>query len=176
MTSFDPIYRWTSGDLERRIADTYDRVLEQTRLNADQFVWDAIPSVEDLGRVRMAAMREFLEDYEQGKAEGRYLDAELPTLPFPDASFDLALCSHLLFLYSIQLDEAFHRAAVLELARVSNEVRIFPLLALDGKRSPYVDGVVTALREAGFDVSIEAVPYEFQRGGNQMMRVRALDR
>jgi hypothetical protein len=76
-------------------------VLEQTRLNAGQFVWDAIPSVEDLGRVRMAAMRGFLEDYEQGKSEGRYVDAELPALPFPDASFDLALCSHLLFLYGV---------------------------------------------------------------------------
>jgi hypothetical protein len=35
-----------------------------------------------------------------------------------------------------------------------------------------VDATVTALLEAGLDVSIEAVPYEFQRGGNQMMRVR----
>jgi SAM-dependent methyltransferase len=170
--SCDPIYRWTRGDLERRIAETYDQVLEQARLNAGQFVWDAIPSVEHLGRVRMAAMREFLEDYDQGKAERRYLDAELPTLPFPDASFDLALCSHLLFLYSAQLDEAFHRAAVLELARVSREVRIFPLLALDGKRSPHVDAAIAALVAAGCEVSIAEVPYEFQRGGNQMMRVR----
>jgi len=28
------------------------------------------------------------------------------------------------------------------------------------------------LRRDGFDVSIETVPYEFQRGGNQMMRIR----
>jgi hypothetical protein len=172
VTSCDPIYRWTSGDLEQRIADTYDQVMAQTRLNAGQFVWDAIPSVEDLGRVRMSAMHEFLEDYERGKAEGRYVDAELPTLPFPDGSFDLALCSHLLFLYSAQLDQAFHRAAVLELARVSHEVRVFPLLALNGKRSPYVDAAVAALVEAGLTVSIEVVAYEFQRGGNQMMRVR----
>lgn len=100
------------------------------------------------------------------------MDAELPTLPFPDASFDLALCSHLLFLYSAQLDWAFHRGAVLELARVSHEVRIFPLLALDGQRSPHVDATVAALLEAGCDVSIEAVPHEFQRGGDQMMRAR----
>lgn len=29
------------------------------------------------------------------------------------------------------------------------------------------------LRASGFTVSIERVPYEFQRGGNEMMRVRA---
>jgi SAM-dependent methyltransferase len=172
VTSCDPIYRWTAADIDNRIAETGFRVLAQTRLNAEHFVWDSIRSVEDLGRLRMTAMREFLADYEQGKAQGRYVDAELPVLPFPDASFDLALCSHLLFLYSAQLDEAFHRAAALELTRVSDEVRIFPLLALDGQRSPYVDGTVTALREAGCEVSIEIVPYEFQRGGNQMMRIR----
>jgi hypothetical protein len=35
-------------------------------------------------------MRMFLEDYEIGRAERRYIDAELPALPFPDASIDLA--------------------------------------------------------------------------------------
>ena len=44
-----------------------------------------------------------------GRADGRYVEAELPTLPFADRSFDLALCSHLLFLYSVQLGEEFHR-------------------------------------------------------------------
>ena len=38
--------------------------------------------------------------------------------------------------------------------------------------SPYVDMLVEAARNSGCDVSIEMVPYEFQRGGNQMMRIR----
>jgi hypothetical protein len=46
------------------------------------------------------------------------------------------------------------------------------LLALGGGPSPYVDRAVTELRDSGYVVSIEHVPYEFQRGGNQMMRVR----
>jgi hypothetical protein len=65
----------------------------------------------------------------------------------------------------------FHRSAILELCRVAGEVRIFPLLALDGRVSPYITGIVEDLSEE-FEVSIEKVPYEFQRGGNQMMRVR----
>jgi hypothetical protein len=69
------------------------------------------------------------------------------------------------------LGEVFHHASVKELCRVAREVRIFPLLALGGDRSPFVDSCVGALREAGHDVSIEHVPYEFQRGGNQMMRI-----
>jgi hypothetical protein len=32
--------------------------------------------------------------------------------------------------------------------------------------------MVEYLRNCGCDVAIERVPYEFQRGGNQMMRIR----
>jgi hypothetical protein len=123
----------------------------------------------------MAAMQEFLPDYEQGTLEGRYLAAELPSLPFADDSFDVALCSHLLFLYSAQLDQTFHHLAIREMCRVSCEVRVFPLPTLDGARSPYVDVLVEGLRAAGHAVTIETVPYEFQRGGHEMMRIRTND-
>src|SRR5215469_1021562 len=82
-------------------------------------------------------------DYPAGKAEGRYVDAQLPTLPFADQSFDHALCSHFLFLflYSAQLGEKFHRAAMLEMCRIARESRVFPLLALEAScrqsREPY---------------------------------------
>jgi len=172
VVSCDPIYRWGADEIRGRIDQTYEQVLEQTRQNRDEFVWESIQSVDELGRVRMAAMREFLADYPGGVLQGRYVEASLPSLPFGDGEFDLALCSHLLFLYSKQLGEAFHRSAVLELSRIAREVRVFPLLALGGAPSPFVEGCTGLLREAGYDVSIEQVPYEFQRGGNQMMRVR----
>lgn len=171
VTSCDPIYRWESAQIRERIDATSEQILDQARRNLDEFVWDSIRSVEELGEVRMAAMDDFLSDYGRGKSEGRYVEAELPTLPFGDMSFDLALCSHFLFLYSTQLDEAFHHGALRELCRVAREVRVFPLLALGGHRSPYLESSVAALRVEGHEVSIEKVPYEFQRGGNQMMRI-----
>jgi hypothetical protein len=173
VTSCDPIYQWDTHQIRDRIAATYDQLLDQARRNADEFVWDSIASVDELGAIRMAAMEQFLDDFSQGKADGRYLTAELPTLPFSDASFDLALCSHLLFLYSAHLDEEFHHRSIRELCRVAGEVRIFPLLALGGQRSPYVDRVMARIGAAGYDVSIEPVRYEFQRGGNEMMRIQA---
>jgi hypothetical protein len=135
--SCDPIYQCDASDIEERITSTYDTMLEQTRRNADEFVWSSIRSVEQLGQVRMAAMRAFLDDFATGKSEGRYVEAPLPTLPFAEASFDLGLCSHFLFLYTNQLGEVFHRSAILEMCRVAAEVRIFPLLALGGKESPW---------------------------------------
>lgn len=173
--SCDPIYQYDDEQLRGRIASTYDKILEQTRSNIDEFIWTTIRSVDELGQVRMAAMNEFLADYEAGRREGRYVAAELPHLPFATASFGLALCSHFLFLYATQLGEPFHRAAVRELCRVASEVRIFPLLALDGTASPFVKPVGDLLSREGLAVSIEPVPYEFRRGANRMMRIRVND-
>jgi hypothetical protein len=175
VVSCDPIYKFSKADIEARIAATYEQVIDQTRQNQDEFVWEAITSVEELGKVRMAAMQAFLDDYPAGLVEGRYLDSELPTLAFPDGYFDLALCSHLLFLYSRQLDEAFHHSSLLELCRVAKDVRVFPLLALGGAISPHLAGSVEMLRAAGHQVSIQRVNYEFQRGACEMLRILSAD-
>jgi hypothetical protein len=172
IVSCDPLYRWSQFEIRARIEETYAEIIDQTRRNAHEFVWDTIRSVDELGRVRMAAMEEFLRDYPAGAQAGRYVEAQLPVLPFGDGHFDLAVCSHLLFLYSHQLGEPFHHAAVQELSRVAQEVRVFPLVALGGSASPFVDACAQQMRALGADVSIERVPYEFQRGANEMMRVR----
>ncbi len=172
VTSVDPIYGLSRADIQRRISETYEDILEQTRSNAAEFVWGSIGSVEELGALRLATMQDFLGDYDRGRIEGRYVNASLPVLPFPDASFDLALCSHFLFLYTSQLGQSFHTLALQEMCRVAAEVRVFPLLALGGRPSPFVDRCADELRRSGADVAIEEVPYEFQRGGKHMMRVR----
>jgi hypothetical protein len=171
--SCDPLYQFDAAQIRRRIDETAAEVLEQARKNAHEFVWGgAIPDIETLKRVRMNAMTAFLDDYEAGRGEGRYVNAGLPSLPFADGSFDLALCSHFLFLYSQQHGAAFHLQSMRELCRVAGEVRVFPLLALGGRPSPHVGPARHALEAGGCVVTVERVPYEFQRGGDEMMRVR----
>jgi hypothetical protein len=170
--SCDPLYQWDADDIRQRIAEIYDTVLAEARRNQHTFVWNAIASVDDLGVMRKAAMDEFLADYTIGRMAGRYIDAQLPELPFLDAGFDLALCSHLLFLYSDHLDDTFHFLAVREMCRIATEVRIFPLLALDGARSRHVEPTAQVFTHLGLDITIEKVAYEFQRGANEMMRIR----
>ena len=169
--SCDPIYRFSTGQIRERIRDTTEVILDQARRNRHEFVWTSIQSVEQLRDIRTSSMATFLDDFEVGKRQGRYLVAELPTLPFRGAAFRLAVCSHLLFLYSEQLSEDFHVSAALEMRRVADEVRIFPLVALGAVRSGHVAAVSERLRQAGHEVRIEKVDYEFQRGGNEMMRV-----
>ena len=116
-------------------------------------------------------MERFLDDYDAGRKCGRYIPAELPLLPFEDQAFGLALCSHFLFLYSDQFGPDFHIDSIVELCRVAKEVRIFPLLELGGTPSRHLTSVANSLRRLGFQVEDEKVEYEFQRGGNRMLRV-----
>jgi hypothetical protein len=172
VVSVDPIYRFSAEEIRRRIEETYDDVMAEARRNQRDFVWRHIASPEELGRKRMAAMEEFLADYPDGRAEGRYVPGALPALPFSDGSFDLALSSHYLFLYSKFLPLDFHVASIGELCRVARETRLFPLLEFGSRKSRHLEGVVDALRGNGIVGTIETVPYEFQRGGNEMLRVR----
>jgi len=169
--SVDPIYLFNSSELRSRINEVYKTIIGQVGKNKDEYVWEQISSVEELGRVRMRAMNDFLSDYPAGIKEGRYVDASLPSLPFGDGEFDIALCSHLLFLYSEQLSEDFHVQSIRELCRVSSEARIFPLMELGVKRSRYLEAVIGTLKADGFKIRIEKVSYEFQKGGNEMLRV-----
>jgi len=172
VVSCDPIYGLSAGDIRRRIEQTYETILAQTRRNAAEFIWDeSIPDVETLGQLRMHAMQRFLADYDEGRTAGRYAEGQLPTLPFENEAFDLSLCSHFLFLYSVHLSEDFHVESLRELRRVSREVRVFPLLELGATPSRHLVSAAARLTEDGHVVSIETVRYEFQRGGNQMMRV-----
>src|SRR5262245_7353566 len=129
IVSCDPLYRFDAPAIGSRIRATCDQILEQTRQNETEFVWSTIRSIAELGELRLSAMTAFLDDYPAGRLAGRYISGELPSLPFADRSFELALSSHFLFLYTEQLDEAFHRAAILEMSRVACEVRVFHLLA-----------------------------------------------
>ena len=169
VVSVDPIYQFTADEIEKRIAETFILVMDQTRKNKDEFVWKDIESEEALGRIRMAAMATFLEDYEERREN--YIAGALPDLAFHDGEFDLALCSHFLFLYSEQFSLEFHIRSLKELCRVAQEVRVFPLLALGSTRSRHLDGVIEQLSGNGYRCVIETVPYEFQRGGNEMLRV-----
>ena len=171
VVSVDPIYGFSRPEIRDRIHATFPRIMDQTRQNRSEFVWAEHASVDELGRARMESMERFLDDFDAGRNSGRYLAAELPVLPFDDRAFELALCSHFLFLYTNHFSQEFHVDSIVELCRVANEVRVFPLLELGSAPSRHVTPVVKTLMRIGFRVTTETVEYEFQRGGNQMLRI-----
>ena len=171
--SVDPIYRFSEAELRQRIQETYEDVIAQARQNQDKFVWTRFSSVDELAEVRRQAMDEFCRDFESGKQQGRYIDASLPNLPFPDKRFDLVLSSHFLFLYSANLNLAFHLNAIKELLRIGTEVRIFPIVDVNSDLSPFLSPVIHELKKEGITYSVECVPYHFQKTGNEMLRLRS---
>ncbi|MDD3592811.1 MAG: class I SAM-dependent methyltransferase [Sulfurovum sp.] len=172
VVSVDPLYRFSKMQIVKRIDEVADEVLEQVKQNEKDFVWHTIPSPDALYTLRMEAMQQFLDDYEEGKKEGRYIEGALPDFSFEENQFDLALSSHFLFLYSEHLDEAFHLCAIEEMLRIAKEARIFPLVTLEGDLSPHLEGIMEVLEEEGYDIEVMSTAYEFQQGGDKMLKIR----
>ncbi len=169
VVSIDPVYQYSANDIASRIDEARELIVANTLTNMDAYVWDEMQSIDRLVEIRTNAMNRFLDDY--GTGGKPYAAAQLPDLPFADGRFDLALCSHFLFTYSELVSTDMHIAFLLEALRVAHEVRVFPILDMDGGPSPHVDPVRTALSNAGYLVRIEAVPYEYQRGGDEMLQI-----
>jgi hypothetical protein len=172
VVSVDPLYVFGAQEIEARFHAVIDDISAQVRATPGNWVWSYHRSPAQLRSNRVAALRAFVADYEQGKAEGRFVVGELPALGFGDNAFDLALCSHFLFLYSDHLSYDFHRASVLEMLRVAGEVRIFPLLTLARERSPHLVPLLEELGASGYAARVERVDYELQKGGNEMLRIQ----
>src|SRR6476659_5971473 len=75
IVSCDPLYQFSGYRISKRIDETYDNVIAQTYGNLERFVWTTITSVDHLGRLRRAAMSDFLADYDRGRQDGRYVVA-----------------------------------------------------------------------------------------------------
>ena len=167
--SADPVYEFSRREIAERVHAVYPTVMSEVKKNRDDFIWEEFANEEALGHARLAAMRHFLEDYEQGCEEGRYVGASLPFLPFEPNQFQLALCSHFLFLYSGMLHEATHIKAINELCRVAEEVRIYPLVDLNATPSPHLTPVMNALANYEIESRLEPVAYQFQKNATHML-------
>lgn len=173
ITSIDPLYQFDGAEIKRRFDEVLDNIIDQIIATPNNWVWSYHNNPQELKASRIKTLETFLQDYQLGKQAGRYQGQELPNLDFGDRSYDLALCSHFLFLYSAQCDRDFHIAAIQEMLRVSREVRIFPLLTLMQETSPYLDFVIDKFSNWGYLVAIAKVPYELQPGANEMLIIKA---
>lgn len=165
----DPVYATPAADLARLVIDETERGTAHTAAGADRYVWDFFGDTNGHRSSRQRSASLFADDLLAHPQ--RYLTAALPTLPYADGSFDLVLSSHFLFTYADRLDLAFHRQALNELHRVTRgEARIFPVLDQAGRSlGALVDQLRADLQATGVASDIRNVPYEFQRGGNQML-------
>lgn len=171
IVSADPLYMLTRDQIAARIEEVRPMMEGHLRETRAAYDWNYFGSVANLVSTRMSAMKAFLDDYEQGKRQGRYVCGALPSLPFDDNEFEMALCGHYLFTYSDALSSEQHVDGVRELIRVAGELRIYPLVASDGKLSPHIAPVIEYLREFGATWEETLVDYRFQSMATHMLRI-----
>jgi hypothetical protein len=168
----DIIYELSPEQLEQRCKEDYERVITQLPEKADLFTWDFYENIESRKQFLKQAYETFLDDYATGREQDRYVYAELPDLPFETDAFSVVLSAHFLFLYGDRLDYEFHLASLRELARVAaDEVRVFPLVELDTEQYRHLEQVIKTLREDGFTVERVGVPFEFQKGADEVLSI-----
>lgn len=178
VTAVDPLYRCTEHALGLRVHDGLHRMFATMRTRPEMFRLRSFASLDAAEADRRHAAARFLADYYTGVAVGRYVAGALPGLPFADATFDLVLCGHLLFVYEDRLDLDFHIAACRELVRVARpdgEVRIHPIVNLRGETSAHLAPLREALDVSGIASSIVDVDYEFFRGTTKTLVLRPTD-
>lgn len=141
----DPFY---DGDKEEIIAKAQQEVeVSSFKVHAirETYDWSYYGTPERHRKLREQSLEKFAADFRREDAADRYVAASLPNLPFADDTFRTVLCSHFLFLYGDQFDEAFHRQALDEMLRVAKnggEVRIYPLVDLNWNVSPYIKDIM----------------------------------
>ena len=172
VTSFDPIYQYSEKQLRERIKEVKTEILRQMAENSDNYVWDRIKNIDELERIRMTAMEMFLNDFEKGRAEGRYIFHTLPErLPYDDGTFDIGLSSHFLLMYT-ELGYDFHIKSISEMLRVCREIRIFPVCDLNSRKSELTERVIGYFKDNGFTADFLKTSYEFQKNADKMLRLR----
>jgi len=172
VTSIDPVYKFTKEQIRQRIVETSNIVRKQLELNHKDFIWNEFKNVDTLVELRLDAMSKFLDDYEVGQSEGRYKHALLPNLPYKKESFDLVLSSHFLFLYSENFDFEFHLESILKMCEVAKkEVRIFPIVDLNNKKSKHLSSILEELRLRDYECKVIKTKYEFQKEGDEMLQI-----
>lgn len=168
--SCDPAYSLSRPNLENHFQIGLNNLRQYLEQNQQKIAWQQGQSVADVIKNNQNVLNKFMEDFSQGKQEGRYVAAALPHLPFDDNQFQLAICAYFLF-YATASSEAFILAAIKEMCRVAGEVRIYPILNEKGEMPIQLPPVLLQLEQANYGIEIKQVNYEFQKGSNALLRI-----
>ncbi len=172
VVSLDPIYELTPQSIQQRFDQVLPEIIKQVEATPNDWVWKYHSSPDQLRQRRVEVTKRFVQDFSGAINTDRYVTGSLPSLPFADDEFDLALCSHFLFLYGEHFSLDFHVASILEMLRVAPEARIFPMIQLDLKQPVFLAELLQYFERENYRVTIEKVGYELQRGGNEMLRIK----
>ncbi|WEG14509.1 SAM-dependent methyltransferase [Pullulanibacillus sp. KACC 23026] len=171
ITACDIAYYHSFEDLKNKGLQDINHAMENMEKAKSNYKWNYFNDIEDLRKHRLSALQDCANNME--KNSERYIPVTLPSLPFKDEEFDILLSAHFLFMYADRLNDQFHRETLNELLRVTKEeIRIFPLVDLEGRRYEPLDKTISFLVGIGCTVEEVKVPYEFQTNANSMLKIK----
>jgi SAM-dependent methyltransferase len=170
--ALDPVYAQGQAKLAESVRSGQQAASAISYANTEYFDWSWYGDRQRREDMRAEAAQRFLADITA--RPGHYVAGDVHRLPFADNSFDLVLCSHLLFTWSDVFDEDWHRRAIGELLRVGRgEVRIFPtVVQKTGAPVPFLNTLRKTFAEDGVSSALRTVPYMFQVGADEMLVFR----
>ena len=171
-TGCDPMYAQDVDTIAAQGKADIDSCREQIRRNPGVLVYRDIDAFYG---DKYVALEKFAVDFRQRRGQGRYVAGALPSLPFPDRTFDLVLSANFLMIYAPLADGGmhdgadfgleFHARAFRELARVARrELRVAGMhtWTQPPQPHPYCEPVTRVVEEAGF--AVELVPTDYDDG------------
>jgi SAM-dependent methyltransferase len=171
VTAADPIYDLAQETIAEKSKADLEEVMRQLPEVSHKYNWAFYRDPGELRRYRDGARRIFLGDYSLGHK--RYVRAVLPKTPFADKEFSLVLVSHFLFLYDDLFDYDFHKASVMELARIAQrEIRIYPLINMRAIRSSYVEQLMHDPVCSALTFERLKSNFEFFKNADQLLIIR----
>jgi hypothetical protein len=182
VTSCDPMYASEGRELSALWRTDVDRIAGRKSIVGHLFDDNALS--EQFQQRKKQSRDFFLSDYVANASAGRYVHAELPSLPFDDKSFELALCANFLFLYTSletggmlfedRFNYDFHKRAIRELIRVTTgEVKIYPIKGPHHDHIHKYIGLLLEDREFNdVEFLIEPVTYRDIKDAHEMLKIR----
>ncbi|WP_163530165.1 class I SAM-dependent methyltransferase [Halobacillus ihumii] len=173
ITACDIVYDHSLEDLKSKGQEDIAHTMEHMEKAKTNYIWDYFKNIHHLKEHRQRALNDCAAD--MGENSQRYIPVDLPHLPFKDKEFDILLSAHFLFTYADRLDFQFHLDTLKELLRVTKEeIRIFPLVDLEGNKYKHLDKVIRYLIDNDCLVKEVEVPYEFQAQANSMLKIKKM--
>jgi hypothetical protein len=173
--ALDPMYDQGLMSLTHLALADMEAVLEKTMAHPELYNFDHMKDFENVRKLREKAVQGFSADFSAGVAQGRYVAGRLPNLPFNDASFDLVLNNHYLFLYAAHFEYDFILESCREMARVCDlnhggEVRLYPLMGHNARPYKHLQKLrIDLFNEDGISAEVVEIPFQYLKGSNQML-------
>ncbi len=184
VTGCDPLYDETIHELVEKATFEIQECIKKSADFPNLFCMNTVELREQFMREKLAALKNFSEDFPRGLADGRYHKTALPKLPFADKSFDLVLSGYFLFIYSdakyggvlenSPFDYEFHLASILEMIRLAKEeIRIYPLKGPNQKECTFVEQIIADLAKRNIKSEINTAAYKDIGGANYLLRIHS---